>query len=345
MRWPSSSLSAASRASRRAAASRSAGLDLRVDGGGPQFGDERGDGEGAAGTARDVLGLDAEFGEEAGGLVAVVGGRLDRGDDEAFAGAGRRHVEEPALLGEEGTVGEGLRKAVAADPVRFEERAAAAQVGPQSLLDTGDDDEPPFEPFGPVRGHQPYGVGAYGPAAEGVGGDVLRVELLEEVQRATAAGTFLGAGGGVEQGADGVEVTIGVAAARSAAQGGPFEPLRPGGTAPQLPEGLLRGPAAREQFAGLAQQQPEPLGAPGVRGIVHGEPLGLGEREREQGVGGGRQPLAPGAFLVPQGAPEPPEVGRVHPAEGGGEKGESGLDIEPGSGRAGVAGPRHPGHG
>ena len=54
---------------------------IRVDGGGAQLGDERGDGEGAAGAAGDVARFDAELGEEAGRLVAVVGGGLDRGDD------------------------------------------------------------------------------------------------------------------------------------------------------------------------------------------------------------------------------------------------------------------------
>lgn len=46
----------------------------RVDRGGAQLGDERGDGEGAAGAAGDIAGFDAQLGEEAGGLVAVVGG-------------------------------------------------------------------------------------------------------------------------------------------------------------------------------------------------------------------------------------------------------------------------------
>lgn len=48
--------------------------DPRVDRGGAQFGDQGGDGQRAAGAAGDVPVFDAEFGEEAGGLVAVVGG-------------------------------------------------------------------------------------------------------------------------------------------------------------------------------------------------------------------------------------------------------------------------------
>ena len=137
--------------------------DARVDGRGAQFGDERGDGQRAARAAGDVLGLDAEFGEEAGRLVAVVGGGLHRGDDEAFTRARGGHVEQTAFFGEERSGGEGFGEAVASDAVGLQQGAAAAQVGPQALLDAGDDDEAPLQALGAVRGHQAYGVGAYGP--------------------------------------------------------------------------------------------------------------------------------------------------------------------------------------
>lgn len=158
-----------------------------------------------AGAAGHVLRFGAELGEEAGGLVAVLGGGLHGGDDEPVPGARGRHVEEAALLGEEGAGGEGLGEAVAADAVGLQEGAAAAQVGPEALLDAGDDDQAPLQALGAVGGHQPDGVGAGVAAGEGVGGDVLRVELFEEVEDATAADALLGAGGGLEQGADRVE--------------------------------------------------------------------------------------------------------------------------------------------
>ncbi|GAA3085465.1 hypothetical protein GCM10020254_32280 [Streptomyces goshikiensis] len=201
---------------------------LGVDGGGAEFGDERGYGERPARPAGDVLRGDAEFGEEAGGLVPVVGGSLDGGDDEAVAGAGGGDVEQAAFLGEERAGGEGFGEAVAADAVGFEEGTAAAQVGPEALLDAGHDDEGPLQALGTVGGHQPYGVGAGGLAGEGVGGDVLGFELFEEVERAAAAGTFLRAGGGVEEGAHRVEVAVGVAAGRAAAAGAPLQALGPG---------------------------------------------------------------------------------------------------------------------
>ena len=117
---------------------------------------------GRRGRPRHVLGFDAEFGEEAGGLVAVVGGRLHRGDDQPFTRARGGHVEQPALLGEQRARGERFGEAVAADAVGLQEGAAAAQVGPQALLDARDDDEAPLQALGAVRGHQAYGVGAYG---------------------------------------------------------------------------------------------------------------------------------------------------------------------------------------
>ncbi|SCF98936.1 hypothetical protein GA0115255_1146817, partial [Streptomyces sp. Ncost-T6T-2b] len=154
-------------------------------------------------------------------------GAFDGGDDEAFAGAGRGDVEEPALLGEEGAGREGFGEPVAADPVRLQEGPPAAQVGPDALLDPGDHDEPPLQALGSVGGHQAYGVGAGGPPGEGVGGDVLGVHLFQEVEGPAPAGAFLGAGCRVEQGAHRVEVAVGVAAARPAAQRGPLQPAGP----------------------------------------------------------------------------------------------------------------------
>lgn len=140
-----------------------------------------------------------------------------------------------------------------------------------------------------MGGHQPYGIGPDGAAGEGVGGDVLGVEFLQEVEGAAAAGAFLGAGRGLEQGDDGVQVPVGVAAGRAAAVGGPLQALRPGGAVPQLPQRLLGRAAPGEQFAGLAQQQAEPLGTARVGGVVGHQALGLGERPGDQLVGGPRK--------------------------------------------------------
>ena len=269
--------------------------DARVDGGGAQFGDERGHGQRAARAAGDVLGLDAEFGQEARGLVAVVGGCLHRGDDEAFTRARGGHVEQAALLGEQRPGGEWFGEAVAPDAVGLQQGAAAAQIRPEPLLDARDDDEPPLQPLGAVRGHQAYGVRPYGAPGEGVGGDVLGVDLLQEVQGAAPAGALLGAGGGREQRAHGVEVPVGVAAGRAAAAGGPLQALGPGRALPEVPQRLLGRSAAGEPLACLAQQCAEALGPAGVRRVVRDQPLGLGQRAREQYVGGRGQQRCPPA--------------------------------------------------
>ncbi len=193
-----------------------------------------------------------------------------------------------------------------------------------------------------MGGHQAYGIGAGGPPGEGVGGDVLGVDLLQEVEGPAPAGALLGARGRLEQGAHRVEVAVGVAPGGAAAQGGPLQPAGPGGAVPQGPQGLLGGAAAFEEFPGLAQERAEALRTVGVRRIVRDEAFGLGEGAGEQGVGGGGDPDSGGALLVAQGPAEAAQVGGVHGAEGGGEEGEGGLGVEPGqsdgAGR-GVAGP------
>lgn len=189
-----------------------------------------------------------------------------------------------------------------------------------------------------MRGHQADGFPAGGAGGEGVSGDVLGLELFEEVEGAAAAGTFLRAGGGVEERADGVEVTVGVAAGGPAAAGAAFEALRPGGAVPEGPQDLLGGAAAGEEFAGLAQQQAEALRSAGVGGVVGDEPLRLREGAGEEDVGGRGGADAGGPLLVAQGAAEPAEVGGVHPAERRGQQHERGLDPDPRFACGGLAG-------
>lgn len=123
-----------------------------VDGDRAQLGDQRGHGERAARPVGDVLdgdgrgaaqhpagpGVDllaVELAQEAGRLVAVVGGGLDGGDHQPVLGPGGGDVEEAAFLGEQRGGGEGFGEAVAADPVGLQQGAAAAQVGPEAVLD------------------------------------------------------------------------------------------------------------------------------------------------------------------------------------------------------------------
>ncbi|GAA3046224.1 hypothetical protein GCM10020000_27580 [Streptomyces olivoverticillatus] len=296
---------------------------------------------GAGGPLRYAGRLDAEFGQEAGGLVAVFCRCLDGGDDQACAGARGRHVEQAAFLGEEGAGAEGFGDPVAADAVGFQEGAAAAQVGPEALLDARDDHEVPLQALGAVGGHQPYGVGAHGAAGEGVGGDVLGVQLVQEVEGAAAAGAFFRAGGGFEEGAHGVQVAVGVAARGAAAVRCPLEAGGPGGAVPERPEGVFGGAAGGEEFAGGAQESAQVLGVACVRRVVCDQALGLGEGFGDEFVRGPRHGVACGPLFVSEGAAQFAEVCGVHAAEGGGEEGERRLGGEPGP-RGGQRPPAHP---
>ncbi len=179
-----------------------------------------------------------------------------------------------------------------------------------------------------MRGHQPDRVGADGAHVQGVGGDVLGLDLGEQVEGAAVAGdAFLGAGGGLEQGAQRVQVAVGVAGGRAAAQRGPLQAFAPAaGAVPQLPQPVLAGAAAGQQFADLAQQHAEFVGAPGVGGVQQGEQFGVLQRLADEFLGGadhaghavlGERP----AFLLAQGAAEPAQVGAVEGGERAGEQG------------------------
>ncbi len=178
-------------------------------------------------------------------------------------------------------------------------------------------------------GHQADGVGAHGAPGEGVGRDVLGVDLFQEVQSAPAAGALLRAGGRREQRAYGVQVAVGVASGRAAAPRGAFQAGGPGCAVPQVPQRLLGAAARGEASACLAEQGTEPLGAARVGGVVHGEPLRLGQCPGEQFVRGRRQRVAGGPLLLAQGAAEAAQVRGVHAGEGRGEQGEGGLGGEP----------------
>ena len=139
--WPSSSVSAASRARRSAAASRSAseasGSTVVARSSATSAATARGR-RGRPVTSRGSTPSSVRKRE---GWSPSSAGRLDGGDDQAVAGAGGRDVEEPALLGEQRARGERLGEAVAADAVGLQERAAPAQVGPEPFLDAGDHDQ------------------------------------------------------------------------------------------------------------------------------------------------------------------------------------------------------------
>ena len=153
--------------------------------------------------------------------------------------AGDRDVEQPALLGEQlGGCGR-RRLAVGSQLLGVEQRAAAPQVGPAVLLDVDDHDEVPLQPLAAVSGEHAHGVAAQSALGQGVGGDLLGLELLEEGPSAAALGAVLEARGGLEQRDDRVEVSVGEPTRRAAGPRGPLEPPRPRRAVPQRPEHVV----------------------------------------------------------------------------------------------------------
>ena len=200
-----------------------AGAGSGVEEGAAQLGDEAGQGQ----RARDVgegarLGAGVDDVEVGRGLLVLA---AHGGDDEAPPGPGARDVEQAGLVvAHLGPGGPGLGRAAGDDVDEVggaEEGAAQPQVGPDALLDARDDDEVPLEAGG-GRGGRARATDSpvAARADEGVAGDVLAEHVVEEVGRARRREPVDEAGGGVEQPEHGVEVAVGAAAGRAAAEGG-----------------------------------------------------------------------------------------------------------------------------
>ena len=272
---------------------------------------------------------DAQLGDETAGPRAVVLRGVDRGDHQAAPGPGDRDVEQPALLGEQLGRRRGRGLAVGRQLLGVEQRAAAAEVGPAVLLDVDDDHELPLEALAPVGGEHADGVAAQRALGQGVGGDLLRLELLEEGAGTAPLGAVLEPRGGLEERDDRVEVAVGEPTGRPAGPGRALEPTRPGRAVPQRPEHVVGRATVDRDLARRAEQRGEPRGGTDDRVLQGHEPLRLREDLADQlGAGSGQAQARPGALVVTQQSTEPPEPGRLHAAEraeqqvGGGLLGE-----------------------
>ena len=317
----------ASRASRRAAASRSAGADVGVGHGAAQLGDDPrqrqrphraalhvaayDDGLGLGPRTVGLLdlgGRHVELVDEPGRLLAVVLGRADRGDQQPLAGPGAGDVEQPALLGEQGLHRRGRQQPVGADPVGLQQRRAPAQVGPALLLDVRHHDEPPLQALGPVRGEQPDRVAAHAALGERVGGDLLRRQRGQEVAHAGVAALLLGLGGHLEQRAQRVEVAVRHPRGPSPGLDAAAQPVPPVGAVPQQPEHLLGGGTGQQRGLRLAEQpgQHAGLAAPPGRAAPRAARGAAGPRGAAPATSAasGRRPPSPGrAAAAPGRAP------------------------------------------
>ena len=144
---------------------------------------------------------------------------------------------------------------------------AAAQVGPAVLLDVGDDDEPPLQALGAVRGEQPDGVAAHAALGEGVGRDLLgapawpgsRATLVWPRCSSARAATSNSAH-------DRVEVAVRQPGGLPPGLDAAAQPAPPVGAVPQQPEHLLGGGAASARGRAPCEQPGQrrrPAAAPG----------------------------------------------------------------------------------
>ena len=103
-------------------------------------------------------------------------------------------------------------------------------------------------------GQQPDGGAARAALGQGVGRDLLGDEGGQEGADADVVAALLGAGRDVEQGAHGVEVTMGAPGRTTAGVDRPAQPLRPLRARPEDPQHLLGRGSGRELLARVEEQ-------------------------------------------------------------------------------------------
>ncbi len=140
-------------------------------------------------------------------------------------------------------------------------------------------------------GEQPHRVAADAPLGQGVGRDLLGLDLGEEVLGTRVVALLLGAGGHLEQGADRVEVTVCGPGGRAASLDRPAQPTRPAGACPERPEGLLGRAAPLENRVGVLQEPGESAGSGGQPVLDVDEEGRVDQRLAQQVAGRARQPL------------------------------------------------------
>ena len=125
------------------------------------------------------------------------------------------------------------------EPLVAQQAAAQPQVGPGALLDAGHGDDVPLAAARGVGREQLDGVAARGAVGERVARELLFGEVLGEGGDVGAGEPVGEAGGGVEEGEDGVEVTVGGRADGAAAGAGLAPPAVEAAGLPDPPEHLL----------------------------------------------------------------------------------------------------------
>ena len=299
------------------------GRGVRVDADPAQLADQRRQGQRPARPAGLRPDRHPELGKEPGGLVTLALGAGHRGHHQPRARPGAGDVEQPPLLGDPAGRGDRARHAGGAQPVRLQQRPAAAYVRPAALLDAGHHHQCPLQTFGPVGGQQPHGPAAQVGLPHRVGGDLLALHLGEERGQTAATGDLLGARRDVEQGADRVQVPVGPATQLAAAGGVGSKPLRPVGAGPEQPQRLLGAVPGPDSAPAAGEQVGQPLRGLDLRpGRAFGQPLRIGQPQGDQlGRGPGQCSASQlGPLGLAQRPAEPAYSHAVQPAERRGEQ-------------------------
>ncbi|MCT1506108.1 hypothetical protein M4A02_06215 [Rothia kristinae] len=208
--------------------------------------------------------------------------------------------------------------------------AAHGEVGPDAILHAGNDHDGPFASGRGGWGQQAHGRARAADRREGVHGQVLAVQVVQELLDA-GPGLLLGeALRGFEQLDHRVQVPVSPLGRRAAAAGGLLPGLRQAAGLPQGPQHVLRrnvrlghrGPARGQHRADPAQ--------PGGAGAAAGQigallPVGGGLSPVDLAQGG-QQQLVPGApspgpqLAGAQGLTQPTQPGGAGAAQSGGEQ-------------------------
>ena len=249
----------------------------------PQLGGERRQGQPARLGPGDLLDLDVvprELGEEPGRPILAVlapGG----GDHQGAPRPGDGDIEQPALLVEELGGQRGRRRVgalAARSPtaasgvdrvnqfVHAEQGGPHSQVGPGAFLYACHHHQVPFEPLGAMSGEDADGITLGGTFGQGVSGDLLATEAVEEQPRQPRRQPGGEAGGRVEQRDNCVQITIGGGATGPAGRTRRLPGRAKAGRVPDGPEHLVRGragPGALPRRGQQARNPPRRIRRPG----------------------------------------------------------------------------------
>src|SRR5215510_997148 len=168
-----------------------------------------------------------------------------------------------------------------------------------------------------MRGEKPNPVAAHAGLGESVRGNLLCLDLGDEVERSSMTRTFLGPGSRMEQRAYRVEISVGSPPEGTAAFRVPGQSPRPRGPCPQCPQRLLGRAGRVKSPSRLGEHRREPDGWTSDPIVQRDQVLRCGDRlsdelgRRAYGREGATVLRDGGPLLGSQGPPEAAYLARV----------------------------------